>query len=156
MNTAGSEVHLYFSFRLQVFRIKLDLMILLLSFGLHQEWVAKIVIMKMKRRLIVPISIGFHDLTVGDLGVLHQDIDIGAAFSIGVTDEPFDREPVVGFVRRRNNRSEAAQHNYSYHGGKYAPPQLNPSCLVAPHVRNVTDFLPVSFRLLPHTTEHPA
>jgi len=153
VNTAGPEVHLNFSFRLQVFRIKLYLMILLLSFGFHQQWIAKIVVMKMKRRLIVPISIGFHDLTVGDLGVLHQDIDIGAAFSIGVTDEPLDREPVVGFMRRRNDRREAAQPNCSYHGGKHAPPQLNPPCLVAPHVRDVTDFLPVSFRLLPHTTE---
>ena len=108
MDTAGPEVHLKFSFRLQVFRVKLDLMILLLSFGFHKERIAKIVVMKMKRRFIVSVSIGLYDLTVGDLGILHQDIDIGTAFSIGITDKPFDREPVVSLVRRRDDRGKSA------------------------------------------------
>ena len=108
MNTAGAKINLEFSLRLQVFRIKLDLMILLLSFRFYKQWIAQIVVMQMKGRFIVPIPIGLHDLTVGDLGIFHQDVDIPAALPIGLADKPFDREPMIGFVRRRDNRGESA------------------------------------------------
>lgn len=156
MDTAGSKIHLNFSFRLQVLRIELNLMILLLSFGLHKQWIAEILVMKMKRRFIVPISIGLHDLTVGDLGVFHQDVDVRAALSVRITDEAFDRESMVSFVRRRDNRRESAQPYCAQHGGNNTPPQLNPHCLVAPHVCDVAAFLSVSSRHLPHTTDQPA
>jgi hypothetical protein len=51
--------------------------------------------MKMKRRFIVPISIGLHDLTVGDFGVFYQDVDVRAALSVCITDKAFDRESIA-------------------------------------------------------------
>lgn len=156
MNTAGSKVDLKFSLRLQVFWIKLDLMILLLSFGFRKQWVAEIVVMKVKRRLIVPIPIGLHDLTVGNLGILDQDVDVRAAFSIGVANKPFDREPMVSFVRCRYDRREPAQSNCSHEGHKNTQPQLNPRCPVTPHVCDVAAFLSVSFRQRSHATKQPA
>ena len=108
MDTASSKIDLNYSFLLQVFGIKLDLMILLLSFGFYKQWIAEVLVMKMKRRFIVPIPISLYDLTVGEPSIFDQNINVRGAFSIGFTDKPFDCEPMVSLVGRRYERRKPA------------------------------------------------
>lgn len=89
MNTAGSKVDLHAPFGLEIFWIELHLLILLLPSRLDKEGVAQIVIVQMKRRLIVPVPIGRHGLTVRNPRVFNQDLNIGAAFSISPAHKPF-------------------------------------------------------------------
>lgn len=91
---------LNFAFRLQVLGIKLNFLLLLLSVRLDEERITKIVIVQVKGSLVIPVSIGLYDLTVGNLGILHHDIGVSTSLSIRTTDKTFDSEPMVGLVRR--------------------------------------------------------
>lgn len=131
MATAASKIHLDFSFCLQIFWIELNLLVLLFPPGLHVQWIAEIVVMKVKRRFIVPVSIGRHGLTVGDSGVLNKHLNIGAAFAIHPAHKSFDREPMVRLMCRsqdtgkekgkadtdenQNSVSSKARHPYARH-----------------------------------------
>jgi len=90
-----------FTLRLQVLGIEPDCMILLFTLGLNQERISEIFVVQMERRLVVPLSVGLHDLAIGDLGVFDKDVGIGDPLSISAADEPFDGEAMIGFVRRR-------------------------------------------------------
>jgi predicted component of type VI protein secretion system len=111
MYAAGSKIDLDSSLRLQILRIKRDFLLLLLPPGFNQQRVAKIVVMKMKRRLVVSVSIGLDDLSVGDSCILDENVYIRTSFSIGPAYEPFDRKPMVGFMRRSNDRRETAHYS---------------------------------------------
>ena len=80
------------------------------SLGFNQQRIAKIIVMKMKRGLVVSVSIGLDDLPVGDLCILDEHIYIRAAFPICSADKPFHRKSMVGFMRRRHDRRETAHH----------------------------------------------
>lgn len=99
MNAAGSKINLNAPFGLQIFRIELHFLVLLLPSRLNKERIAQIVIVQMKRRLIVPFSIGRHGLTVGDPCILDQNVNIGAALTIRPAHKPFNRKPMVSLVR---------------------------------------------------------
>ena len=101
MDTAGSKMNLNFSFRLQVFGIELDLVILLFSLCLNQERITEILVMQMKRRLVVPVSVGLDDLPVGDFGIFNKDVGIGDCLAIRPAHKSFDGEPMIGFMRGR-------------------------------------------------------
>jgi len=106
----GSKIDLDSSLRLQILRVKRDLLLLLFPPGLNQQWIAKIVVMKMKRRLVVSISIGLDDLPVGNSRILDENVYIRAPFPIRPAYKPFDREPMVSFMRRRNDCGVTAHH----------------------------------------------
>ena len=110
MYTAGSKIDLDSSFCLQVFRVKRNFLLLLLPPGFNQQRIAKIIVMKMKRRLVVSVSIGLDDLPVGDLRILDEHVYIRASFSICSADKPFDRKPMVGFMRCGNDRWKTTNH----------------------------------------------
>ena len=55
--------------------------------------------MEVKRRLVISISIRLDDLPVGDLGVFHENVGIGDPLGIRPAHEPFDGEPMIGFMR---------------------------------------------------------
>ena len=112
MYTAGAKVDLDFSLRLQILRVKRNLLLLLLTPGLNQQRIAKIIVMEMKRRLVVPISIGLHDLAVGDSRILHEHVYICTALPIRPAHKAFDRKSVISFMRCRNDRWETAHHGY--------------------------------------------
>ena len=57
---------------------------LLLPVSFNQQRIAKIVVMKMKRRLVVSVSIGLDDLPVGDSCILDENVYIRAPFTIGL------------------------------------------------------------------------
>lgn len=99
MNTAISEVDLNPPFGLKIFRVELHLLVLLLSSCLNKKRIAQVVIVQMKRCLIVAVPVRRHGLTVGDPGVLYQDLHAGTAFTVGAAHEPFDRKPMIRFVR---------------------------------------------------------
>jgi hypothetical protein len=104
MYTAGSEIDLNDSLCFQVFRVKRDFLLLLFSIGFNQKRIAEIIVMKVKCRLVVSVSIGLDDLSVRDPCIFDEHIYIYAAVSICSTDKPFDCKPMVGFMRRRGNR----------------------------------------------------
>src|SRR5262245_53414524 len=88
--------------------------------------------MKMKCRLVISISIGLDDLPIGDLRILDEYVYIRAAFTLCSADYPFDRKPMVGFMRCRNNRRETTHYG---NGEKPLPPSRLTLCdLSAPHV----------------------
>src|SRR5262245_17117588 len=60
--------------------------------------------MEVKLRLIKSISIRLDDLPVGDLGVLHKDVGIGDPLAVRPAHEPFNREPMIGFMAGRTRR----------------------------------------------------
>ena len=74
-------------------------MILLLSFGFDKERIAQILVVQMKRRFVVPISIGLDDLAIGDLGVFDQDVGIGKSLPVRSAHESFDGEAMICLVR---------------------------------------------------------
>lgn len=112
MHTAGPEINLDLAFRLEILRVKPNFLLLLLPPGFNQQRIAKIIVMEMKRRFIVPLSIRLDDLPVGDSRILDEHVDIRGPRSIGPADEPFDRKPMVRFVRRRNDRRKSTHHDY--------------------------------------------
>lgn len=132
MYTAGSEVDLDPSLCLQVLRVKRNFLLLLLPSGFNQQRIAKIVVMKMKRRFIVSVSIGLDDLPVGDPGILDQDVYIRAPLPICPAHKPFDRKPMVGFMRRSDDRRETSDHGNGQ--DPFPPSQLTLYGLSAPHV----------------------
>ena len=106
MDTAGSKMNLNFALRLQILWIKLDFVVLLFSVGLDKERITEIVVMEVKGRLVISISIRLDDLPVGDLGVLNKDVRIRHPLAIGPTHKPFYREPMIGFMGGRTRRRE--------------------------------------------------
>ena len=103
MYTAGSKVNLNDSLCLQILWVERDFPLLPFSVRFNQERIAEIIVMKMKRRLVVSVSISLDDLPIGDPCILDEHIYIRAAFPIRPADNPFDRKTVVGFMRRRHN-----------------------------------------------------
>lgn len=98
MDAAGSEIDLDLALGLQVLRIELDLVILLLPSGFHQERIAEVLVMQMKRRPIVSVPVGRDRLTVGNSRIFDQDLDVGTALSVRPAHESFDRKPMVRLV----------------------------------------------------------
>src|SRR5919112_1510337 len=107
MDAAGSKVYLNFALGLQVFGIKRDFVILLFALGLNQERIVEILIVQVKGGLVEPSSIRLDDLPIGNLGVFHEDVDIGHALTVSAAHEPFDGEPMIGFMRGRACRWSA-------------------------------------------------
>src|SRR5690349_9011058 len=64
--------------------------------------------MQMKCRSVIAISIRLDDLPIGDLGVFHEDVSIGDPLAIRPAHEPFDGEPMIGFVRGQTYRWKGA------------------------------------------------
>jgi len=106
MYTAGSKIHLKDSFCFQVLRVKRDFPLLLLPIRFNQKRIAKIIVVKMKCRLVIPAVIGLDDLPIGDFRILDEYVYICTAFTVCSAYNPFDRKPMVGFVRRRNTRGK--------------------------------------------------
>jgi hypothetical protein len=106
VNAAGSEMDLNLALGFQVFRIELDLVILLLSFGFDEERIAQIVVVQMKRRFVVPVSIGLDHLAIGDLGIFDKDVDVRNGPPVRSTHEPFDGEAMICFMRGRDSRGK--------------------------------------------------
>jgi hypothetical protein len=99
VNAAGSEMDLNLALGFQVFRIELDLVILLLSFGFDQERIAQIVVMQVERRFVVPVPIRFDHLAIGDLGIFDKDLSIRNGLPVPSTYEPLDGEAMICFMR---------------------------------------------------------
>ena len=133
MNTTGSKIDLDLPLGLQVFGIELDFLVLLLSSGLHKQWIAEIVVMQMKRRRIVPISIGRHRLTVRDSRVLDQHRHVRSAFSVGVTDVAFNGESVISLVRCQETGGRKKEEARNSRNGNKTPPSAGPPCLLPLH-----------------------
>jgi len=110
MDTASSKVDLNDSLCLQILWVKRDFPLLPLSLNFNQERIAKVIVMKMKRRLVVPVSISLDDLPIGNFCVFDEHVYIRAACPICPADNPFDCKPVVGFMRRRHNRGETSHY----------------------------------------------
>jgi hypothetical protein len=110
VGTTGPKIHLNDSLCLQILWVKRDFPLLLLSIRFNQERIAKVIVMKMKCRFVVPVVIGLDDLSIGDFCILDQYVYIRAAFTICSAYDPFDRKPMVSFVRRRNNRRETTHY----------------------------------------------
>src|SRR5262245_23892645 len=106
MDTTGSKMNVNFAFGFQVLWIELDLVILLLSLGLDQERISEIFVMQVKGRFVVAVSVRLDDLSIGDLGVLDKDVGIHNPLAVRPADEPFDGEPMIGFVRCRAHRGK--------------------------------------------------
>ncbi len=102
MDTTRSKIDLNLPLGFKVFRVELDFMILLLSFGFDQKRITQVVIVQMERRLVVALSIGLDHLPVGDLGVLDKDIGIRNPVPVRPAHEPFDSKPMVRFMRRQH------------------------------------------------------
>lgn len=94
---------LNFALGFQVFRIELNPVMLLLSFGFDQERIAQIVVVQMERRLVVPISIGLDHLAIGDLGIFDKDVGVRDPLPVRSTHEPFDGESMIRFMRCRDS-----------------------------------------------------
>src|SRR5262245_15094598 len=62
MGTAASEMDLDFAFGLQILWIELNFVILLLSLCLYEQRISKILVMQMKGRFVVPVSVRLDDL----------------------------------------------------------------------------------------------
>lgn len=132
MNTAGPEINLDLAFRLEILWVKPNFLLLLLFPGFNQQRIAKIIVMEVKRRFIVPVSIRLDDLPVGDSRILDEHVDIRRPSSLGPTDEPFDCKPMVRFMRRKHDRREATHHD---NGQDPIPPsRLTLYGLSTPHV----------------------
>src|SRR5205823_2915348 len=102
--TAGSKIHLNDSFCLEILGVKRDLPLLLLPIRFNEKRIAKIIVVKMKCRLVIPVVIGLDDLPIGNFRILDKYVYIRTALTICSAYYPFDCKPMVGFVRRRNNR----------------------------------------------------
>src|SRR5688572_27789914 len=116
-------MNLNFTLRLQVLRIELDPMILLFTLDLNQERISEIFVVQMERRLVIPVSVGLHDLAIRDFGVFDKDVGIGNRLSIRATDESFDGKTMIGFMRRRTDRWKRSSQT---HDDRYDP-QSSPS-----------------------------
>ena len=138
MDTARAEMNLNFSFRLQIFRIELNLVLLLLPSGLHIERIAEIVVVQMKRRRIVPISVGPHGLTVGDSRVLDQNFNIGYSFSVRSADKPLDRKTMIRLVGGKQQGRTSEQNYGTGYEEDRTPPRAGRPCPLARH-----SFVPV-------------
>jgi hypothetical protein len=113
--------------------------VLLLPIGFNQQRIAKIIVVKMKCRLVVPVSIGLDDLPIRNFCILNKHIYVRAAFSICPTDKPFDRKPMVRFMCCENDRWETAQHDGN--GNDPSPPsRLTLHNLSPPHVLRAEPF----------------
>ena len=110
MYAAGPKIDLNYSLCLVILRVKQDFLLLLLPVGFNQQRIAKIIVMKMKRRLVVSVSIGLDDLPVRDPCILDEHVNIRALLPISPAYNPFDRKPMVGFMCRRNDRGEPAHY----------------------------------------------
>ena len=99
MDTAGPEIHLDLAFRLKILRVKPNFLLLLFS-GFNQQRIAKIIVMEVKRRFIVPVSIRLDDLPVRDSRILDEHVYVRTRCPISPADEAFDRKPMVRFMRR--------------------------------------------------------
>lgn len=106
VNAAGSEMDLNLALGFQVFRIELDLVILLLSFGFDQERIAQIVVVQMERRFVVPVPIGLDHLAIGDLGIFDKDVGVRNGLPIRSTHEPLDGEAMICFMGCRDPRGQ--------------------------------------------------
>ena len=106
---AGPKIDLNDSLSFQILRVERDFLLLLLPVGFDQQRIAKVVVMEMERGFEISVSVGLDDLPVRNLCVLDEDIYIRAAFPIRSADKPFNRKPVIGFMRRKHDRRETAQ-----------------------------------------------
>lgn len=62
--TAGAEINADFSLTFKIFGIEFNFEIFLLALRLYQKGIAKIVVVQMKHRFVVAISIRPHNLTI--------------------------------------------------------------------------------------------
>lgn len=132
MNTAGPEIYLNLAFRLKILRVEPNFLLLPFVSGFNQQRIAKIIVMEVKRRFIVPVSIRLDDLPVGYSRILDEYVDIRRPFSIGPADKPFNRKPMVRFMRRQHDRREATHQGNSQ--DPIPPSQLTLYGLSTPHV----------------------
>ena len=95
MNTPRSEIDLDLPFAFKILRIKLNLMLLLLSLYLDKDWIAKIVVVQVKYRLIVPAVIRCNSLPIRDSRILDQHFGIDTRRPIGAAHKPFNRISMV-------------------------------------------------------------
>ncbi len=123
MHTSRPKIDLNFSFALKILRIKLNLEILLLSLGLYEKRITKIVIMQVKRRPIVPILTRRNSLPVRYSRVLNQDLDVCAWLPVGPAHKAFDRKPVVRFMRRIENGRLNQEGTDTDYCGSNTPPR---------------------------------
>jgi len=117
--TPGPEIDLDDSLCLQIFWVKRNFAFLPFSFGFDEKRIVKVIVMKVKRRFVVPLSVSLYDLSVGNPCILDEHINIRTAFSISSADIPFDRKPMVSFMRRRHHGREP---NYYHYGQDPFPP----------------------------------
>jgi hypothetical protein len=76
----------------------LNFELFLLRAGLDQQRVAEIIIVQMKRNFVVAIAVSLNRLSNRNPGILNQHLNLRTPLAIPCTYEPFDREPVIGFM----------------------------------------------------------
>lgn len=149
LDATRTEMNLNFSLRLEIFRIEQYLVVLLLPSGLHVERIAEIVVVQVKCRRIVSVSIGPHGLTIGDPCVLDQNFYVGHSFSVRSADKPLDRKTMIRLVGGKQLGRTSKQDRGTGYDDNRTPPRAGRPCPLTLH-----SFVPVP--LVRQTTSQTA